>query len=263
MVLRLQLYSAVHGEPGVIKSAALCLAAVLAATSPGETATGLASIDADDLERHVGYLASDKLEGRETGTAKISTAEEYIARVFKESGLEPLPGRDDYFIDFTVYRTGFDIEGTSIRLSVGDDSRAGVAGVDFRPFGFSDDGEVEAEVVFAGYGITAPEQEYDDYAGLNVDGKLVLVLRHTPGENDPDSPFSDSGSSQHATFRNKAANAAEHGAKGMLLVTDPVHHEPGDDLRLGGSLRLDPPSREDDEPEGEPFLAVHIRRDMA
>jgi hypothetical protein len=252
-----------EGGSGVIAGSGWVLVAVLAAVASDETPRGLSSIDAGDLERHVGYLASDKLAGRETGTASITTAEDYIARAFRATGLTPLPDRDSYFIEFTLYRTGFESDGTSVSLSSGEESRIGVAGVDFTPFDFSDDGEVEAEVVFAGYGITAPEQAYDDYAGLDVTGKLVLVLRHTPGENDPDSPFDGAGSNDHATFRSKAANAAEHGARGMLLVTDPLNHEPGDNLRLVSRLRLDPPSRGDDATEGQPFLAVHISRDMA
>ena len=80
------------------------------------------------------------------------------------------------------------------------------SGVDCRPFGFSDDGQVEAPVVFAGYGITAPEYDYDDFSELEVEGKIVFILRHEPGENDPDSEFEGTGTTDHAQFATKARN---------------------------------------------------------
>jgi len=235
----------------------------LCGSGSGEPRSGPSGIDAGDLRRHVEYLASDKLAGRETGTPSIGTAEEYVAAAFAATGLQPLPGRDTYFIDFTLYRSGFDIASTSMSLSAAGESGDGIAGHDFRPFDFSDEGALEAPVVFAGYGITAPDRGYDDYAGLDVTGKLVLVFRHTPGESDPDRSFDDAGSDRHATFKGKADNAREHGAAGMLLVTDPLNHPPGDDLRLGGSLRLEPPDEGRSEPAGEPFLAIQISGDAA
>jgi hypothetical protein len=227
-------------------------------------ASGPSSIDAGDLRRHVEYLASDALAGRETGTSGIATAEEYVAAAFEKAGLTPLPGRETYFVDFTLYRTGFDVEHTSLRLATGEDSRVGIAGHDFRPFPFSDEGALEAQVVFAGYGITAEDKGYDDYAGLDVTGKLVLVFRHAPREKDPEGSFESEADDRHTTFEAKAENARAHGAVGMLLVTDPLNHAPGDDLRLGAGLLLEPPSPNGErKPAADPFLAVHISRDAA
>ena len=79
-------------------------------------------------------------------------------------------------------------------------------------------------VVFAGYGITAPEYSYDDYAGLDVKGKVVLVLRHEPQESDPKSVFEGKTLTQHAQFAAKATNAKLHGAAGVILVTDRANH---------------------------------------
>ena len=78
-------------------------------------------------------------------------------------------------------------------------------------------------VVFAGYGITAPELGYDDYAGLDVTGKAVLVFDHEPQENDPRSVFHGTGFTLHANLWTKTRNAERHGAAAVLVVTEPVN----------------------------------------
>ena len=82
-------------------------------------------------------------------------------------------------------------------------------------------------MVFAGYGITAPEYHYDDYAGLDVKGKIVLVLRHEPQEFDEKSVFEGKIYTEHAQFAGKATNAKMHGAIGVILINDRANH-PGD-----------------------------------
>ena len=87
------------------------------------------------------------------------------------------------------------------------------------PFGLSQSGRAEGELVFAGYGVTAKEYGYDDYADIDVKGKIVLVLRYEPAPKNAGSPFRRAPQfSRHATLRNKANNAREHGARAMLLV---------------------------------------------
>jgi hypothetical protein len=232
--------------------------------------TTRAALEPAALREHVEHLASDGLRGRDTGEPGIRKAEAYVARAFRAAGLEPLPGRSSHFVGVELYRSGYDPRTTVLELKLGGAARTvrGRAGSDFRPFPFSDDGRVSAQVVFAGYGISAPEADWDDYAGLDVEGKLVLVLRHGPGEADAAGPFSG-GASTHTTFQTKAERAAEHGAVGMLLVTDPLNHSGGDDLRLhGGKLSLEPPrataTEEGDEPGApKPFLAAHVSREIA
>lgn len=185
------------------------------------------------------YLASDHLAGRGIGEPGIVLAEEYIAAAFAEAGLEPLPGRVDYFLPFSLYTRGFDADSTTLRISSGPFSVAGRAGETIRPFDFSDAGAVRGPLVFAGYGITAPEHGYDDYAALDVEGSVVLVLRHEPRELDPESPFDGDVHSPHAFFARKAENALRHGAVGMLVVNDPLHHEGPTDLRPQDPLYLD------------------------
>ena len=225
------------------------------------------SISDGELHEHVAYLASDELRGREAGSAGIAMAEDYIAGQFEQYGLSPLPGRDDYFVGFTLLSEHYDSERTSLSVhSEGGKSEYSIKG-DFRPFSFSDSGTVQGEVVFAGYGITAPELGYDDYEGLEVEGRIVLVMRHEPNETDPDSPFDGSSHSQHALFETKARNALAHGAAGMLLYTDPIHHAETEDLRASTLLRF-PDSEEPTDGNGgrritEGLPAVHVSRTIA
>jgi len=100
--------------------------------------------------------------------------------------------------------------------------------------------EVRAPVVYAGYGITAPEHDWDDYRDLDVRGRIVLVLRYEPAGDGERSRFAGSELSEHALFLTKANNAAGRGAVGMIVVTGPEHHTGAEDLRTTGTLRLDP-----------------------
>ena len=81
---------------------------------------------------------------------------------------------------------------------------------------------VSGPVVFAGYGITAPRLEYDDYAGIDADGAIVIILRKEPQASDPESKFSGTQNTRHAFFATKIQNAIKHGAKAILLVNDPA-----------------------------------------
>ena len=138
-------------------------------------------VTVSDLRRHVAYLAADERKGRGTNTAGLEEAAEYIAASFAEIGLEPLPGRFNFFAPFSLYRTGFASSSTlSFERAEDDQVPQPTFGEDWRPFSFSDVGTVTGPVVFAGYGISAPEYGWNDYENLNVEGKIVLVLRHEP-----------------------------------------------------------------------------------
>src|SRR4029077_54802 len=88
---------------------------------------------------------------------------------------------------------------------------------DFVPLSFSANATAEPGLAFVGYGITAPEFKYDDYAGIDVKGKMVIVLRHEPQENDEKRVFSGTRLTSHAEIANKAINAKNHGGGGMIL----------------------------------------------
>ena len=81
--------------------------------------------------------------------------------------------------------------------------------------------DLSAPVVFAGYGITAPELDYDDYKGIDAKGKIVLVFDHEPQEDDPRSIFNGTGNTRYATTRVKVLNAQAHGALALATVAEP------------------------------------------
>jgi hypothetical protein len=217
------------------------------------------------LQADVELLASDAYLGRGTGEAGAGLAAAYIESAFAQVGLQPLPGHDSLQVPYTLYRENWDGEATKLSITAGDTPVVSTLGDSWRPFPFSDAGAHQGGVVFAGYGITAETLDWDDYAGLDVTGKWVLVLRHDPGENDEASPWADD--NRHSLFSTKARNAVDHGAAGMILVTDPLHHEDADDMRASGGLRLQvpvaaEPAKKTDEPE-RTFLAIHIDRATA
>ncbi len=97
-------------------------------------------------------------------------------------------------------------------------------------------GEASGNVVFAGFGITAPEYNYDDYAGLDVKGKIVVLLRHEPQEFDDKSVFAGKVYTAHSQIFSKAANAKFHGAKAVVMVNDVgAHPGDGDELEKFGA----------------------------
>ena len=175
------------------------------------------------LDADIKYLASDELEGREPGTAGIELAATYIIDTWKEFGVEP--GGDDgtYRQDFKVNMgTVADKEATSLVFSGAVDMKAEID-THFRPLLSGGGGEFkDVELVFAGYGIRADDYNYDDYKDLDCDGKLVVVLRMEPQQNDPDSVFDGTESPRHASIVRKLEHAMGAGAIGMILVNDGV-----------------------------------------
>jgi hypothetical protein len=168
------------------------------------------------LEEHIRYLADDERAGRGNGARGLEDAAQYVRKSFEAFGLEPLGDRGTYFQAFRV-KTGQEIgRHTSALLRTPDGARTLEYGKDFEPLSLSPSGEVEAPVVFAGYGVTAPERDYDDYASVDVRGRIVLLLRYAP------TVFGEQG--WHATFIRKVQNAASHGAVAVLVVNGPRHH---------------------------------------
>jgi hypothetical protein len=183
-------------------------------------------VDSRTYIEHVKYLASPELRGRGTGMPELDKAAHYIARQFKASGLQPVDGKG-YFQEFLVTTNAELGKHNRLRTHLGDQADSLEFKQDFIPFNFSSSGKVSAGVVFAGYGITAREYNYDDYAGLDVKDKIVVVLRHEPQETDEKSVFAGRVYTEHSQFSSKASNAKAHGARAVLLVNDVANH-PGE-----------------------------------
>jgi hypothetical protein len=193
------------------------LSAVLVAFSGWtlESITPTSSTTAE-LLRHVQYLASNELTGRGVDTPGIKLAANYIAKEFAQYGLKAAGDNNSYFQSFEV-TVGVDVKEPS-QLALGNSLMAALR-EEWIPLGFSASNRAEAEVVFAGYGITAKDYGYDDYAGIDVKDKIVLVLRYEPPPKNEKSPFKKfPGYSMHSALRTKANNARDHGAVGMILV---------------------------------------------
>ena len=196
---------------------------VSAAPAPAGAAVQ-AGTSASDLLEIVKTLAAPEMAGRATGSLGMERAARYIAGEFERAGLTPGGEGGSYIQAFDVV-TGIRLgEGNHLTLQGGNSRRDYRVGQDFTPFSFSDGGQVQGEIVFAGYGITAPELAYDDYAGVDAAGKIALVLTGEPRERDPDSPFRRPEAYRYTDVRYKVINAREHGAKGVILVTNPLTH---------------------------------------
>lgn len=188
------------------------------------------SITPDSYLGHIKFLASRDLKGRLTGTPELNKAAEYLATQFSQAKLEPLAG--SYFQDFEVTaRTGLS-DNDTLTLRLGGQSRELKQGADFVPLNLSGNGKAGGAIVFAGYGITAPEYHYDDYSHIDVRDKVVLLLRHEPQENNDKSVFAGKDLTQHAVFSSKIVNAKLHGAKAVLIVNDLPNHPGGTDELL-------------------------------
>lgn len=194
------------------------------------------NIHADAYLAHVQYLASPQLKGRATGTPELEKAAAYIAGQFQSFGLKPVDGKSD--ADVKNFELAFPAElgaklgpGNAFSYRDGGTKQTLKLKQNFVPFTFSTNGKFRGPVVFAGYGITAKENNYDDYAGLDVKDKLVLILRHEPQERDEKSVFGGKKLTSHSTFIDKMMNAKNHGARGVILVNDTASH-PGSEDKL-------------------------------
>ncbi len=225
---------------------------------------GFESITAQELFHHLCVLADDSMRGRNTPSPELDKAAEYIATQFQMDGLQPV-GDSAYFQHFLVSRTRLGQPNT-LRFIWPDRTWECCLKQDFVPLPQSASGQVEAEVVFVGYGITAPEFGYDDYAGIDVHDKIVMMFTHEPRERDSTDVFDGPRPTDHSKILVKMMNAIDHGAIGMILVNDPLHHiarRPPNRwpslmrrrVKGGVPLRLTEP--------GEEIVAVHIGRLVA
>lgn len=187
-------------------------------------APALASIRAEDIARHVEILASDEFEGRFPGSAGEAKTLSYLSGELARLGvgpaqprgyLQPVPLRSTTVAPASTI-TARGAKAEALALGHGVDCLIGAGGE-------SDELHVEAsELVFAGYGIVAPEQGWDDYAGVDLRGKTVLVLPGDPGSTRPEDPdfFKGLALTHHGTFKAKAALAEERGAAAILSIHD-------------------------------------------
>lgn len=178
---------------------------------------GLGAITEQSVRACVAYLAADRMQGRDTPSPELDSCAVFLATRLRAAGLEA------FLQPFNLLRTRLG-EPSSVMLTVDGKHLVYRLRRDFVPVHLSGSGEVEAAVAFAGYGITAPEYGYDDYAAVEPEGKVVLVFTHEPQERDSSSVFDGAHATEHSTLQQKVWNAHAHGAVGVLVVTDPNNH---------------------------------------
>lgn len=189
-----------------------------------------AAEDAAAVERRltdtVKFLASDELEGRGVGTKGLDQAADYIAGQFREIGLKTDIVDGGPFQKFKM-TTGASLGADNSLILVapaqgGKEARKVELqlGEQFNPLAIGGSEKFDLPLVFVGYGITAKDENYDDYAGLDVKGKAVIILRHEPQQANPHGAFGGTKVSQHAPFKRKVSNAYEHGAAAVIFCND-------------------------------------------
>jgi hypothetical protein len=199
-------------------------------------AGALAEINAARFQGHVKHLASREMKGRATGSPELEMAARYIAGQFEQMGLAPADGKS-YYQRFAVTTNARPGSNNSFVVTRGGRRTRLAQGRDFLPFNFSGNGKASGRLVFAGYGITAPEYNYDDYQDVDVKGKIVIVLRHEPQEFDEKSVFAGKAYTRHFEMRSKAVNAKFHGATAVIFVNDVPNHTDEDELdRFSGRI---------------------------
>jgi len=211
---------------------AAVLALALAAAAAAQTPT-VGTADPARYLNDIKALTTPAMEGRGAGTEGLTRAARLLEQRYKSLGLEPA-GTDGYFQPFRLI-TGAKLAGTnSLRQQIKEAKKAVKLNDDFVPFSFSSSGQADGPVVFAGYGASANEFGYDDYAGIDVKGKVVVLLRYEPAGFAAKS--GNQGLTQHAALITKAINARNHGAKAVVVVNGKLGNAEEDLLTRFGSV---------------------------
>lgn len=181
-------------------------------------------ITAEEIKEHITFLASDKLKGRDSGTEEIKQAAEYIRNEFQKSGLKPIfDGK--YFQEFPFIKNLELSDDNSLTLSYEEEEVSPKLWDEYITAPFSGNADVNAQLVFAGFGISAEDLNYDDYKGVEVKDKIVIVFRNTPEPTVPHSEFD-----AHSSLRKKATVARDKGAAGIIFINPYDENKSSDDL---------------------------------
>ena len=188
------------------------LAQLSAANFPSEAI--LQRIRPEGIRAHMDFLASDLLEGRATGTRGYALAASYIQTQFEEMGLRAAGNNGTYLQNVPFRRIELIPEQSSVTVQNGANAQKLVFEKDFVSRGdpLYPDAVVQAPVVFVGFGVTAPEFSYDDYAGADAKGKIVAMFYGAPEK------FPSAQRAHYSAGRVKLANAVAHGAVGYILI---------------------------------------------
>ena len=180
------------------------------------TETGIFAIREANLRDEVTYLASKELKGRGDGSPELRIAAEHIAEAFRKDGIEPAGDAGSYFQNFQMFRarlgsaTEFLVDRSVLKL-----------GSDYVPDYLSAKAEVEGPMVFLGYGVSAPRLKFDELSGVNLKGKVAVVIDRNPHAQDFDDTFNRIDPGDYASVLTKARNVSKAGAVGLVVIQNP------------------------------------------
>ncbi len=196
------------------------LAAQGQSSLPASAQKAMSAIDAEKIRATVKYLSDDKLQGRGTGQKGGDMAADWIAAQFKSYGLLPAGDGDSYFQNIRFFGVTTDPKqtqfafvpksGAPVTLKFADDYVA-------NDQTHSEKSEIDAPLVYVGYGIHAPEYNWDDYKGVDVKGKVLLMLVNEPPSDDPNF-FKGRALTYYGRWTYKYEEAARRGAVGVVLI---------------------------------------------
>jgi aminopeptidase YwaD len=195
-----------------------------------------AAADSADPKRYlddIKALTTPAMEGRGDGTPGLTKAANMIEQRFGSLGLQPA-GKNSYFQPFTVITGARLKQGNHLKVLSGAAQKDLKLNQDFVPFSFSTSGEITGPVVFAGYGATATEFGYDDYAHLDVKDKIVVILRYEPARFAARNGHA--GLTEHSQLITKAINARNHGANAVIVINGKLAEGEDDLLTRFGSV---------------------------
>jgi hypothetical protein len=179
--------------------------------------TASRQVSNERITRHIQFLTSDKLQGRRAGTPEADAAAAYIEKEFRDYGLKPASSagflRPFNFV--SAVKLG---EHNAFQAKSKDGTGNFKVGEEFMPLAFSPSEPAAGEVVFVGYGISAPELQFDSYAGADPKGKIVMILRGSPDGDNPHGRFADY-TQPGLEIQNKTLKAREKGASGVIFVS--------------------------------------------
>jgi hypothetical protein len=175
----------------------------------------------DRIKADVAFLAADKLEGRDVGTPGGAEAANFIRERFRALGLKSGVTDGSYFQPFKIKIGSQVTDATFLEFIAPDGTVTKLTrGTDYQPLFFGGDGKFDAPVVFAGYGISSEDPAYDEFKNIEIEGKVVLLIRREPQQDDPNSPFNGTELSRHAELDTKIKHCWQHKAAAVLLVSD-------------------------------------------
>jgi Zn-dependent M28 family amino/carboxypeptidase len=210
------------GLVGVAAVVVIAQSFLIAQTAPRLSPVGIAAmqkIDAEKIRAHVKYLADDKLEGRGTGQRGGDMAAQYIADQFKSYGLQPAGDNGTYMQRVPMVGITPASETTFSLVSSRSDARNLKVLDEYVAYDQTQQAqsEVDAPIIFAGYGIEAPEYQWNDFKDVDVKGKVLLILVNEPPSDDPKF-FTGRALTYYGRWIYKYEEAARKGAAGVILV---------------------------------------------